>query len=498
MKNLPQPIRNYVNRFLNQYIALGISEINDEDIEAIILTNSTQLNNLFMSGLGASTLILRLAAVVNLSKKLNENIIDDDALLLKQILENLREILPTDTNWKNIWQICCDPEIEWNKFVLSKKGKKSLIERFITFRNKYVHELISINIPHKNALLNGLEIIYVICSQLSNLFNNTEFKIIDGKFHFIEGNKEINLFPFIQKGNQDGLPYIFQGLYKNKSSVELINAFNGDIQKLNESKQYDKLFDPMLNLLKGGAGQVFDHLNKLDNFADCFVGREKESNQIYEWASSSIDNNILSVYSQAGMGKSALIGDVISKLFDENIPVLYHFCGSGLANNLHAILYHLILQGKKNQLWQNIEEELKNKKLKLPSKYSDVIMFMHKLIDNHFFPTRKNVSGNLVIIIDGLDEAFVSFPSYHISDYFFNYDENGKVLNNWNSDSNIKWIFTYREGFYELPTFNNLHEIESVQPLLGLDEDSIYSALKLFKPSKEFIDTIMEKGKVSQ
>ena len=89
-----------------------------------------------------------------------------------------------------------------------------------------------------------------------------------------------------------------------------------------------------------------------------------------------------------------------------------------MANNLQAILYHLILQAKKSQIWDTENEEIVNKLKRLPSKYPELINFLHELIDNHFVKTRKNLTGNLLIIIDGLDEAAVTFPEYNISDYF--------------------------------------------------------------------------------
>jgi hypothetical protein len=497
MSNLPKPLNNYVDRFIDQYSQLELDKIDKEGFENLVLNSPTQLNNLFMSGLGASTLILRLGAVVNLSKRLDEGDTDEDALLMKQILENLREILPTDTNWKTVWQICCDPDSEWAKCIESEKGKQSLMERFITFRNKFVHELISINQKHINALNNGIEVIYEICTSVSRLYENTNLIEKDGEYHFVEKGKEISLYPFVQKGSSDGLPYIFQGLYNNKSTAELISTFHGDIQKQEESSHYDTLFNPMRNLLKGGAGQVFDHRNRIDYYNECFVGRDKESQEVIDWASSDNENNILPIYSQAGMGKGALVADIITKLSDDHIPVLHHFCGSGLANNLHAIVYHLILQGKKMQLWKTDDEQMKKKIAKMPSKYTDVIMLLHSLIDECYTPTRKNTSGNMVIVIDGLDEASVSFPEYNISDYFSNYDENGEVSDSWNSNNKIKWIFTYREGFYKFPDFDKHHSIESVHPLLGLDEESVAGAITEFNPSDEFVKTVIERGKIS-
>ncbi|MDC1370124.1 hypothetical protein N8301_05915 [Cyclobacteriaceae bacterium] len=497
MSKLPKPLSNYVDRFNDQYHELGLEKITQESLEHLILNSSTKLNNLFMSGLGASTLILRLGAVIQLSKRLEEGDADEDALLLKQILENLREILPTDTNWKTVWRICCHPDSKWSKCIESEKGKQSLMERFVTFRNKFVHETIMINQRHVDALEKGIELLYEICTEVSDLYVDTYLKEKDGKYFFIEKGKEISLYPFVQKGESDGLPYIFQGLYKNKSSAELISTFHGDIQKQNESNHYDTLFDPMRNLLKGGAGKVFDHQNRLEYYNECFVGRDKESQAIYDWATSDIDNNILPVFSQAGMGKGALIADMVLKLSHVNIPVLYHFCGSGIANNLHAIVYHFILMGKKMQLWNTDNEELKKKIEKLPSKYTDIIMLFHMLLDECFTPTRKNTFGNLVVIVDGLDEAAVSFPEYNIKDYFSNYDDNGVITGSWNSNAKTKWIFTFREGFYQFPNFETKYDMASLQPLLGLEEEAVISSMASFNPSKEFVSTVIERGKVS-
>ena len=46
---------------------------------------------------------------------------------MKQILDNIREILPTDTNWKNILKIITE-DSPWFPFVNSEKSKLSLFE----------------------------------------------------------------------------------------------------------------------------------------------------------------------------------------------------------------------------------------------------------------------------------------------------------------------------------------------------------------------------------
>ena len=107
MSQLPQPLYNFVSRFNQQYSNLKLADINNEQLIELMTVQKTEVNNLFMAGLGASTLILRLGAVILLSKKLKDGTPDDDALLMKQILDNLRENSPSDTSWKVIWSVTC-------------------------------------------------------------------------------------------------------------------------------------------------------------------------------------------------------------------------------------------------------------------------------------------------------------------------------------------------------------------------------------------------------
>ena len=505
MSKLPQPISNYVNRFIDQYNSLGIDSADEETFLNLILNNKSQINNLLMSGLGASTLILRLGAVINLSKKLEKGSDAEDAVLMKQIIDNLREILPSDTNWKIIWEITCESGSDWSLCVDRGKENQSLMGKFVTFRNKYVHEIISLRPSDIKKIINGIEITNKICKDVSVLFENTDLKMIDGEYHFIENKLDVNskktsLHPFVQEGSDDGLPYIFQGLYDNKKKAELISTFHGDIEEQEGSKHYDFVFNPIIKSLKGGAGRVFNHSEIIDYYNECFVGREEECDYIMEFIKNSEEpDNILPIYSTAGMGKGALIANIINNHSDPsiNIPILYHFCHSGMANNLHAILYHFILQGKRSQIWDIENEEILKKIKRLPSKYPDLIMLFQELLDNFFKINRNNTFGNLTIIIDGLDEAAVAYSEYHIKDYFSKYDENGEVISDWRSKSNIKWIFTYREGFYSFPKLDNIFKLNEVQPLKGLNEEAVQKALKQYNPSEEFIETVKERGKVN-
>ena len=118
------------------------------------------------------------------------------------------------------------------------------------------------------------------------------------------------------------------------------------------------------------------------------------------------------------------------------------------------------------------------------------------MIDECFKPTRKNTIGNLVIILDGLDEAAVANPDLNINDWFKTYNEDGEPDGEWMSNENIRWIFTYREGFYNFPDFSQTENIELVQPLMGLSEEAVKNALSIFNPSEEFLETVNERGKV--
>ena len=498
MSKLPEPLSKYVNRFNEQFAQMKLANINNDQFIELMTKQKASVNNLLMAGLGASTLILRLGAVIQLSKKLEEGTPEDDALLMKQIIDNLRENLPSDTSWKVIWSITCHEDSPWRACITPPKGQQSLMERFITFRNKYVHGYISLREQDVKKILEGIATLHEIVNTTSQLFGGTEIKEQKDQFFFIEKGNEIPLYPFIQKGQKDGLPYIFQGLYNNKATAELISTYYGDLEKQDGAAHYESVFEPMRKALKGGAGQVFDHSNRIAYYCECFVGRDKENKAILEWATKENDQNILPIFSTAGMGKGALIANIIRELsaIEISIPVLHHFCGSGIQNSLHATLYHFIIQGKKQQLWKTEDENILRGLNRLPSKYTDLIMLFHQLLDECFTPSRKNITGNLLIILDGLDEAAVAYPQLNISDWFYNYDENGEVTNSWESTSNIKWIFTYREGFYRFPESNRNKSIDVLQPLLGLTEESVEMALQKFNPSKEFLSQVIIRGAI--
>jgi len=502
-------LNQYINRFSEQLKKLNLKTFENESLTELINSRKADLNNLFMAGMGASTLFLRLGAVYLLVRKLKQGNIQDDAILTKQIVENLHDILPSDTNWKIIWEICASEESNlWVSPIAKEKGEQqNLLEKFITFRNKYVHGAILLDELHINDLVKGLNVMNELISVHGNLFNEFNLYLKEDSYYLSYNKEEFCLHPFIQKGESD-TPYIFQGLYQNKSIPELIGVEFGDVVKQDNKEAYAEVFDPLTKTLRNGTGQLFLHTDRMKYYLDCFVGREREIDAILNWINTETDKNVLPIYSEAGMGKGALTAGVIDQLLNDSIPVMYHFCGSGLANSLQSVLYHFILQGKNMPgmngagIWKVKDELLKNKMDRLPSRYFDAIKLFQSLLQNCYSPSQKYKDKPLVIIIDGLDEAAVINSQLKITDWFYTYNDKDEIESHWISPPSIKWIFTYRflpekekQGF-QLGGRFGLEENSLVQPLQGLTDTAVREALKQFEVSEEFVQAVLEKGAV--
>jgi hypothetical protein len=507
-------IKRYLDRYQDIKNKLGLQTASTNEIIDLINNKKSDFNNYYMAALGLSTLLLRLGAVVSLSKKLHH--LDDkgDALFMKQVIDNLRESLPSDTSWRTIWEISAENDSHWSKPLVKNSNGQNVLGRFVKFRNDFVHQFVRI-IPEHIVLIEKSIVLFKEMEQLAELFEDATITLEENKFYFNTATEKYCLHPFLQNSNEEGLPYLFQGLYGNKKEAKFINTQFGnewpDTKQhdgLEKSKQiaietFEPTFEPMRQALKGGAGQVFDHSERIAYYQECFVGREEEIKIILDWCQSESQNNVLPIYAEAGMGKGAISAEAIEKLKKLQIPVLYHFCGSGMQNNLHAVLYHLILQGKKNQWWNTSDESVARKLDRLPSKYIDLIHFFQLLLSSNFKSPRNNKSGNLIIIIDALDEAAVANSSLHLSDWFYRYDEEEKPIEDWRSAENIKWIFSYRSNvkgekqFYQLHNFNTIEQVEILQPIKGLGKNAVEKALEKFNVSKEFITEVREKGKIT-
>jgi hypothetical protein len=493
------PIQHYHKRYEEIKHEKKVSS--DIDVLTDLIENDNAgLNNFFMAAFGMSTLILRMGAVIQMCRKFE--LLDEygDALFTKQVLDNLCETLPSDTSWKNVWNISAVDDA-WKSPTLQAKGGQSLLDRFVTFRNKFVHQNIQLTQNSLPQLSNGISMFEEL-ETLISLFEKGSLTLIEGKYHWVENNESICLCPYVQVGKEKDHPYIFQGLNKSKEEVAILNVIAGN-EEAQEAQILEQVFEPMRSSLQGGAGQVFDHSERIAYYQSCFVGRDREKNVILDFCSKSDAQNMLCVKSHAGMGKGALIADVIQQLKEDRTQVLYHFCGAGMQNSLHATLYHFILQGARTAYWDRSDESIDRKLNRLPSKLIDVIHLFQSLLNEHLNIQKNNTTGNLVIIIDGLDEAQVAYSQLKISDWFYTYNEKEEPEEDWRSASNIRWVFTYRceddgkESFYQFPKMKECAQIEMLQPLQGLSPEAVDEAFKDFKVSDDFKKTLVEKAEIS-
>lgn len=501
------PFQKYHERYQSIYQSLE-NQLKGEALTYLIENEPAKLNNLFMAGMGMSTLFLRMGAVIQMSRKLHDGDSGNDALFMKQVMDNLRETLPSDTNWKNLWYASMQEGSKWQKAIPFGKEKTTVLDRFVAFRNKFVHQYIRLIPEQFNDISRGLELLQSM-SSLYGLFEGGKIIQLDGKYYWEETGEQFELHPFVQAGVQEGLPYLFQGLYDNKVKAKFINTLFGDeTEPQHNSSIYDK-FTPMQLALSGGAGQVFNHSERMQYYRECFVGREREVDAVVDWVMSESDKNVLPIFSEAGMGKGALTAACIDQLISMQIPVMYHFCGSGMANSLHAVLYHFIMQGRKMPgmngapIWKVEDKLLQQKMERLPSRYFDAIKLFQTLLTYYYHPPSRFAGQTLLIIIDGLDEAAVANNQLKISDWFYTYNEKDEPEEDWVSPPHIKWILTYRatpcgtKNGFQLGGRFALAEIPLLQPLLGLNEDAVRSALSPFGVSDEFIQAVIEKGAVS-
>jgi hypothetical protein len=501
------PFFKYKDRYTKLRSEILLTE--DEALQTLIEESPGRVNNLIVSGLGMGTLFLRMGAVIQMSLRLNDGDSSNDALFIKQMMDNLRETLPSDTNWKNLWYASMHLGSKWEKAIPRFKDKTTILDQFVTFRNKFVHQYIKVIPSHSIELKKGLGILDEM-SCMYPLYENTSIELIDDNYYWKDGADLLALHPFVQKGSYDDMPYLFQGMYDNKLKAKFINTILGDETIASENNAIDKQFEPFQKALKSGAGRIFDHAERMQYYRACFVGRERELSEVLNWVDGNNKGNVLPIYAEAGMGKGALTAGIIEALIDAKVPVLYHFCGSGMGNSLHSVLYHFILQGRNmpgmsgSGIWHIEDEKLHRKLERLPSRYHDAIKLFQTLVTDCYKPPSKYVNKPLIIIIDGLDEAAVANSQFRITDWFYTYNYKDEIDEDWVSPEYVKWIFTYRsfgehsKGAFQLGGRFNLANIPLVQPLLGISEEAMREAFKPFEVSEEFNQKVMEKGAITK
>jgi len=151
-----------------------------------------------------------------------------------------------------------------------------------------------------------------------------------------------------------------------------------------------------------------------------------------------------------------------------------------------------------------VEDEATQRKMdRLPSRYHDAIRLFQSLLTECYLPAARYQGKPLVVIIDGLDEAFVTNSQLKVNDWFYTYNDKDEIEDVWKSPEYVKWIFTYRalpdknKGGFNLEGLFGLQEIPALQPLKGLTESSVRKALAVFKVSEEFVQTVLKNGAIA-
>lgn len=415
-------MKNYFEEFYKRYedlkSKLGIKDKADLRPETLasILNNESQdksdsknaqtLNNLVMAGLGMGTLYLRMGAVLMIAEKTKQGT-EPDVSFLKVIAEVLIHNKPTDGYWKDIWiaYLSKNNQSEWHKILDSTssipKSNGKIYESFVTFRNNIVHQDIIIKSDLSNSeideILKGIKILDAMsmfrdCFKACIIYQENK----EIYFQYSPKTEKLKISPFVQikmhKEEVGDLPYLFQGKYYKGSKF-----INTEGEETNEEKDesVDKTFEKIKSdIALFNGDKAFDFKEKLSNYNEWCIGREDEVNAILQWISDSeTDKNVLPIFAPAGLGKGALVAEVIKKLKETKANHLFHFCGSGTANNLQAILYSLIIQGKHEKFWnaQSLPDKLKNRLERFPSQYTDVIKLLQELLIS------KNVTSDIEI-----------------------------------------------------------------------------------------------------
>lgn len=556
-------MKNYFEEFYKRYedlkgeLVKSVGDLSsDENLKKAISDHHQLLNNIIMAGLGMGTLYLRMGAVLMIAEKTNKSAVENDISFLKVMAEKLIHKLPADGDWLEIWKKFLETEkqCKWNE-IISKSAQPDIHVAFVSLRNDIAHQTLVISpFCQLSQVRKALKILDGMTSfriQFQQSIISTENNEVHFQYSSNEENLKISPFVQINKGETKEeigiLPYLFQGRYYD--GAKFINT-EGTETNAKKDESVDDTFEKIKSeIARFNGDKAFDFKDKINTYNEWCIGREDEVNAILDWINNSeTDKNVLPIFAPAGLGKGALVAELIKNLKENKSKHLFHFCGSGAANNLQAILYHLIFQGKnyeyldqnknkqKKNIWNNLylPPKLQARFDRLPTQYIDVIELFQALLEiTDFESDKKNKltveeSSRLVIIIDGLDEAAVADHSKRISDWFYTYkddapnadDIRSKRAEKWISPKHIKWIFTFRytkDESKKIKQFDypneikaefNIEENDSLQPLKPLNITAEELNKELMNDLKEkmnenaptltndFINAILEKGKI--
>ena len=404
-------MKNYFEEFYNRYEELksDLKKIvgdlsSDENLKKAISGHHQLLNNIIMAGLGMGTLYLRMGAVLMIAEKTNKSVDENDISFLKVMAEKLIHKLPADGDWLEIWKKFLETEkqCKWNE-IISKSAQLDIHSAFVSLRNDIAHQEIIISpfcelsqIQKAFKILDGMTSFRIQFEQsIINAENNEVY------FQYQSDTEKLKISPFVQinKSNESEevgiLPYLFQGRYYK--GAKFINT-EGAETKEEKDDSVDETFEKIKkNIALFNGDKAFEFDEKIKNYNEWCIGRDEEVNAIMEWINNSeTDKNVLPIFAPAGLGKGALVAKLIMNLKENKSKHLYHFCGSGNANNLQAILYSLIIQGgwdidineiiktPAKSIWnvKNLPPKFQNRFARFPTQYIDVIELFQTLMQS--------------------------------------------------------------------------------------------------------------------
>ena len=497
---LPAPFDAFKKRIDELRGELFPEGISPESIAAVLSRGRAEEREIFnylYSLLGPGTLLLRFGAVILLGEYLRE--IREggqvNAVLNHTVLQNLKDALPTDTGWRLLFQKAAETVTEetgvigmLRDFACETAGpgeRRTLLEAFVTIRNKTVHQALELAPP---ALMATLELLERFAGKML-VFDECEFKEEEGRVRFWSAGLNLDLHPFVQGGES---PYLFQGIYgsRDDSILRLLGTAEGDETAVPPSEA-EEYFHSMRKSSAGLVSRAFDFSEIISNYGECFVGRDEELEALRAFRDSPGETRFLPVYAPAGFGKSALLA-CFSGFEETRERVLLHLCGGSERSNPMNIVFSLLNHNK--NLWNRLSNEIKTRVSRLPGNYDGAIeLFQHTLAEYD-----RNCRGaTLVVIIDGVDEAEVAWPNLPLWNllYVKEKDEEGnESIRPWDIPENIRIIFGYREGTTgrkDIPAAS----IDILQPMRPLGEGSVDQAFARFGISKTVQNAIIDHGR---
>ncbi len=408
-------MKNYFEEFYKRYedlkgdLAKSVGDLsNDENLKKAISDHHQLLNNIIMAGLGMGTLYLRMGAVLMIAEKTNKSADENDISFLKVMAEKLIHKLPADGDWLEIWKKFLETEkqCKWNE-IIAKSAKTDIHIAFVSLRNDIAHQKLVINPSSESSKVKDALKVLDAMTSFRTQFEQSIISTENNEVYFQcnSGEEKLKISPFVQinKGETKEeigiLPYLFQGRYYK--GAKFINPEGAETKAQNDGAVDDTFEKIKYDIARFNGDKAFDFDEKINNYNEWCIGRENEINAILQWINDSeTDKNVLPIFAPAGLGKGALLAELIKNLKDNKNKTkhLFHFCGSGSANNLQAILYSLIIQGIEKNYWnsQSLPEKFKNKLERLPSQYTDVIELFQALLmaENEFFQNEISDSLN--------------------------------------------------------------------------------------------------------